>query len=80
LKWSPIPSVLDRNYVLGTQFLFENQWFGDIFYSKTEGSMHALRRQHFIHLLWPTYFSPKPNGSVSLSDQTYSDGYDRNEL
>ena len=40
LKLSSHPSVLGRKYVLETYFLFENQWIGDIFYSKTEGSMH----------------------------------------
>ena len=41
-KWSSHPSVLGRKYVLETYFLFENQWIGDIFYSKTEGTMHCI--------------------------------------
>ena len=32
--------VFGQKYVLETQFLFETKWFGDLFYSKTEGTMH----------------------------------------
>ena len=40
LKLSSIPSVLDRNYMLETEFLFKTEWFSDHFHCKTDGSMH----------------------------------------
>ena len=55
------PSVVDWKYVLDMYFLYENQWFGDLFYRKTEGVMHD------VFCMLNMYFFQKMNESATIS-------------